>query len=101
MSITESEVLAALKQVKDPERGQDIVSLGMVSGVQTREGHVAFAIVVERERGPCLEPLLEAAEQAFESLPGVLWVSARLTAEAAPKRAAAPAPAQKAQVQAQ
>ncbi len=32
MSVTESDVLAALKRVSDPDRGQDIVSLGMVSG---------------------------------------------------------------------
>ena len=95
MSISETEVLAALKQVKDPERGQDIVSLGMVTGVQTREGHVAFAIEVERERGPRLEPLRKAAEKAVEALPGVLSVSAVLTAEAAPKRAAPAAPAAK------
>src|SRR5665213_2605383 len=81
MSISETDVLAALKQVKDPERGQDIVSLGMVTGVQTREGHVAFAIEVERERGPRLEPLRKAAEKAVEALPGVLSVSAVLTAE--------------------
>src|SRR6185437_16194037 len=32
--VTQERILAALRQVKDPERGNDIVSLGMVSGVQ-------------------------------------------------------------------
>ncbi|HZT51038.1 MAG TPA: iron-sulfur cluster carrier protein ApbC [Stellaceae bacterium] len=90
MSVTESDVLAALKRVRDPERGGDLVSLGMVQGVQVREGHVAFAIEVERERGPRLEPLRRAAEKAIEALPGVLSVSAVLTAEAPPQRQAPP-----------
>ncbi len=61
----------------------------MVSGVQVREGHVAFAIEVERERGPRLEPLRKAAEKAVEALAGVLSVSAVLTAEAGPQPGAA------------
>jgi ATP-binding protein involved in chromosome partitioning len=82
MSVTENEILAALRQVKDPERGEDIVSLGMVAGVQVREGHVAFALEVERSRAPKLEPLRKEAERAVEALDGVLSVSAVLTAEA-------------------
>jgi ATP-binding protein involved in chromosome partitioning len=91
--ISENEVRAALGKVIDPDRGKDIVSLGMVSGVQLREGHVAFAIEVERARAPQLEPLRKAAEKAVEALPGVLSVTAVLTAEKAPSRGpSAPAP---------
>ncbi len=79
--ISEKDVLAALGKVVDPDKGKDIVSLGMVSGIQMREGHVAFAIEVERARGPKLEPLRKAAEKAVEALPGVLSVTAVLTAE--------------------
>ena len=42
--LSEPQVLAALRQVIDADRGKDIVSLGMVSGVQLREGHVGFTI---------------------------------------------------------
>jgi len=94
--LTEQQVLAALRHVVDPDRGKDIVSLGMVSGVQLREGHVGFAIEVEPQRGPKLEPLRRAAEKAVESLAGVLSVTAVLTAQKAPGAAAAqpgPAPA--------
>src|SRR5260221_2846509 len=93
--LTEQQVLAALRQVVDPDRGKDIVSLGMVAGVQLREGHVGFAIEVEPQRGPKLEPLRRAAEKAVESLPDVLSVTAVLTAQKAPGAAAPrPAPAQ-------
>ena len=91
-AVTQDRVLAALGQVLDPDRSQDIVSLGMVSGVQVREGHVVFAIEVDPQRGPKLEPLRKAAERAVERLEGVLSVTAVLTAEAKPgRRSGAPA----------
>ena len=61
--------------------GGDIVSLNLVSGIVIRDGNVGFAIEVEPDRGPRLEPLRRAAEQAVELLPGVLSVTAVLTAE--------------------
>ncbi|TMJ61277.1 MAG: Mrp/NBP35 family ATP-binding protein [Alphaproteobacteria bacterium] len=82
MSITENQILDALRAVRDPERGGDIVSLGMVSGVVIRDGNVGFAIEVEPERGPRLEPLRKSAERAVEALPDVVSVTAVLTAEA-------------------
>ena len=98
MPVTEKNVLDALALVRDPDRGRDIVSLGMVTGVVVRDGNVGFAIEVEPERGPRLEPLRKAAEMAVEALPDVVSVTAVLTAEArapagprgAPQRAAPP-----------
>ncbi len=86
--VTEQQVLAALKNITDPEKGQDIVALGMVSGVTVREGHVAFAIEVDAQRGPRMEPLRKAAEKAVDALPGVLSVTAVLTAQAASRNPA-------------
>jgi ATP-binding protein involved in chromosome partitioning len=95
-AVNEGQVLAALRQVADPERRSDIVSLRMVSGLTIKGGHVAFAIEVEPERGPRLEPLRKAAEQAVFALPNVLSVTAVLTAHRggpARQAPAAPAPA--------
>src|SRR5271155_2763993 len=92
MTVTERQVLDALATVRDPDKGGDIVALGMVSGVVVRDGNVGFAIEVEAERGPRLEPLRRAAEQAVEALPGVLSVTAVLTAEARPPGGRSPAP---------
>ncbi len=74
-----------------PPQGGNIVEAGMVSGLALREGHVAFAIEVDPREGPKLEPVRKAAEQAVMQLPGVLSVSAVLTAH----RPAASAPQQK------
>jgi len=97
MAVTEKQILDALARVADPDRGADIVSLGMVSGIAIRDGNVAFAIEVEPERGQRLEPLRKVAEQAVDALPGVLSVTAVLTAQSAPRGrmppTAAPAPA--------
>src|SRR5216683_2615957 len=93
MAVTERQILDALAAVRDPDKGGDIVSLGMVSGVVVRDGNVGFAIEVEAERGPRLEPLRKAAEAAVEALPGVLSVTAVLTAEARPPSGRTQAPA--------
>jgi ATP-binding protein involved in chromosome partitioning len=89
-AVTEQQILDALGRIADPDKGSDIVSLGMVSGLVIRDGNVAFAIEVESERGPRLEPLRKAAEKAVEALPGVLSVTAVLTAQASPRGRAAP-----------
>jgi ATP-binding protein involved in chromosome partitioning len=64
----------------------------MVSGLAVRDGHVAFALEVEPARAERLEPLRKAAEQAVDRLPGVLSVSAVLTAQKAAPTAARGAP---------
>ena len=92
-AVTERDVLNALRHVADPQKGADIVSLGMVSGVVIRDGNVAFAIEVEPERGPRLEPLRTAAEKAVAALPEVLSVTAVLTAQTAARDRNSPHPA--------
>src|SRR5258708_32638553 len=91
-TVGEQQVLDALRQVRDSERGGDIVSLGMVSGLAVRDGHVAFALEVEPARAERLEPLRKAAEQAVRRLPGGLSGRAVLTAPKAAPTAARGAP---------
>ena len=79
--VTEQQVVEALKTIVDPDKNKDIVSLGMVSGLQVKDGHVSFAIEVEPERGAELEPLRKAAEKAVHDLPGALTATVVLTAE--------------------
>jgi len=88
-SFGEQQVLTALKSVIDPERGRDLVSLGMVSGIAIRDGNVVFSIETEPSRAAALEPVRKAAERAVEAIPGVLSVSALLTGARAPQAQAA------------
>jgi ATP-binding protein involved in chromosome partitioning len=86
--ITEQAVRSVLETVIDPASGRNVVAMGMVSGVATRGGHVAVTLEVDPSRGPALEPLRQACEQAVRAMPGVLSATAVMTAE----RAAAKAP---------
>jgi ATP-binding protein involved in chromosome partitioning len=81
-----------LASVVDPERGQDIMALGLVKGITVRDGHVGFTIEVDPKRAGQFEAIRRQAEEAVDRLPGVLSVTAVLTAETT-KPAAAPAAA--------
>jgi len=82
--VSEEQILNALGNVKDPGTDTDLVSAGMIQGLQVKDGHVAFAIEVDPERGPQLEPLRKEAEKTVHDLPGVLTATVVLTAERAP-----------------
>ncbi len=92
---SQEQILNALKSIRDPERGNDIVSLDMVKGLVLKDGHVGFSIEVDPRRGPKLEPMRKAAEKAVEALTGILSVTAVLTAHSAGSAGRpAPQPAQ-------
>ncbi|MEE8350872.1 MAG: iron-sulfur cluster carrier protein ApbC [Rhodospirillales bacterium] len=79
--VTEEQIFKALADVKDPDSGKDIVSAGMVKGLQTKDGNVAFAIEVTPDKGAGLEPLRREAEEAVFDLVGVTSATVVLTAE--------------------
>jgi len=82
-SLTKEQILDTLTTVIDPISGKDLVSSGMISGLQLKDGHVAFAIEVSPENGPKLEPLRKEAEKTVHALDGVLTATVVLTAERA------------------
>jgi ATP-binding protein involved in chromosome partitioning len=82
--ITKEQVLDALAGVIDPERGQDVVALQMVSGIVVKGSNVGFALEVEASEAAAKEPLRLACEKAVLALPGVTSATAVLTAERAP-----------------
>jgi len=99
---TRDEVLKALDQVIDPVSGRSVVQQDIVQGLVLRDGNVGFAVEVDPGRGRAAEPLRKACEDAVAHLPGVLSVTAVLTAHqqasapqrpAHPHRAPPPAPA--------
>jgi ATP-binding protein involved in chromosome partitioning len=79
--VTEQQIIDALRCVVDTDRKKDIISLGMIQGVQIKDGHVALSLGVEPERGPRMEPLRKQVETLVHKLPGVISASVVLTAE--------------------
>ena len=89
-AITEDQIIDALRAVTDPDEGQDVVSAGMISGLVIKDGNVGFAVEVDPREGAAKEPVRAACEKAVHALPGVVSVTAVLTAHS---EAAKPAPA--------
>ncbi|WP_135081053.1 iron-sulfur cluster carrier protein ApbC [Terasakiella sp. SH-1] len=78
----EQKVLDTLKTIKDPAKDVDIVTAGMVIGLQSKDGHIAFTIdIADPARAKEFEPIRKAAEDAVHAMDGVLSVTAVLTAE--------------------
>ncbi|MDQ7246118.1 Mrp/NBP35 family ATP-binding protein [Dongia sedimenti] len=88
-AVTEAQIRDALRAIPAPDGGGDIVGRGMITGLVLKNGNVGFSIEVDPREGPKLEPLRKAAEKAVEQLPGVLSVTAVLTAHRGGGQAAA------------
>jgi ATP-binding protein involved in chromosome partitioning len=91
-AVTEAQIRDALRAIPAPDGAGDIVARGMITGLVLKNGNVGFSIEVDPREGPKLEPLRKAAEKAVEQLPGVLSVTAVLTAHRGGGSAAAQPP---------
>lgn len=85
-----SAILAELKKIMHPHKRQDVVSLGLVSGIVVKGGNVGFALEVGESEAQELEPLRRACEEAVKRLPGVTSCTVVLTAERQGGQGAAP-----------
>src|SRR5277367_1538967 len=61
----------ALSQIKDPASGRDIVSAGLVEGIQAREGLVQVTLLTDRAHAAAMEPVRRAVEALLMRPPGV------------------------------
>ncbi|HSZ74275.1 MAG TPA: iron-sulfur cluster assembly protein, partial [Rhizomicrobium sp.] len=95
MAVTREIVLKALERVVDPASGKNVVEAGLIQGLVVRDGNIGFSVEVPAARGRESEPLRKACEDAVHALPGVVSVTAVLTAHREPPNArkAPPPPA--------
>jgi ATP-binding protein involved in chromosome partitioning len=91
---SQDDVLKVLAGVRDPAGGRSVVEDGLVEGLTVRDGHVVFTLEVPPERGRSAEPLRRTCEDAVKKMPGVLSVTAVLTAHRDAGARKAPAPGQ-------
>jgi ATP-binding protein involved in chromosome partitioning len=69
--VTEEVVLSALRAVKDPETGTDVVSLGLVKGLTVDGGKVAFTLEFTSQSALAKVEMHSQARKTVAALPGV------------------------------
>ena len=74
----------ALREIKDPASGRDIVSAGLIEGIQLRDGLVQVTLLTDRAHAAAMEPVRRAAEALLMRQPGVTNATAVLTAHKGP-----------------
>ena len=70
-TIAPEDIRAALSQIKDPDLGRDIVTLGFVKDLRIDGENVSFALELTTPACPVREQMKEDAHRAVLSLPGV------------------------------
>lgn len=71
-------ILSALRTVKDPELNINVVDLGLVYAVQTRDGEVDVDMTLTTPACPAGPEILRNAVLALEGLEGVSKANVRL-----------------------
>jgi ATP-binding protein involved in chromosome partitioning len=80
---TADSLRAALRAIADPATGRDIVTAGLVDGIDLRGGLVQVALVTDRAHAEAMEPVRRAVESLLARQPGITNASAVLTAHKA------------------
>jgi ATP-binding protein involved in chromosome partitioning len=80
MPVEQSAVLDALKVVRDPDLGRDIVSLGFVKDLHIDAERVAFTIELTTPACPVKDQMRDQARAAVMQLPGVSTVDVTMSA---------------------
>ena len=91
MSVTQQQVLEALKRVKSP-RGVALPDANVLSSITANDGKVFFSINVDAAEARGWEDTRAQAEAAVRAIPGVTVAMIALTAERKPGSAPAPRP---------
>jgi len=81
VSVSQEQVLAALRAVQDPDLHKDIVTLGFVKNVKIEKGEVDFTIELTTPACPVRDQMKAEAEERVRALPGVTTARATMTAD--------------------
>jgi ATP-binding protein involved in chromosome partitioning len=81
----------ALRAITDPASGKDIVTAGLVEGIELRGSLVQVALLTDRAHVQAMEPVRRSVEALLARQPGITNATAVLTAHKPPAQAAPPA----------
>lgn len=79
MAVSEKDVRDALKTVKDPELGLDLVVLGLVYDVEIEDSSVHATISLTSPMCPVADRIVGEAEEAIAGVEGVEEAEVELT----------------------
>jgi len=82
-AVTERSVLDALRGIRDPDHGQDIVSMGLVKELHIQDAEVSFTLAFTGQAPATKAQLHSSASKAVSQLPGVSRVSVKIGSAAA------------------
>ena len=82
----------ALRAIKDPASGRDLVAAGLIEGIELRGSLVQVALLTDRAHAAAMEPVRREVERVLAAQPGVSNATAVLTAHK-PGPQTAPSPA--------
>jgi ATP-binding protein involved in chromosome partitioning len=80
VTVSQEQILEALRAVQDPDLHKDIVTLGFVKDVKVNGGEVDFTIELTTPACPVRDQMKAEAEERVKALPGVSAARASMTA---------------------
>jgi ATP-binding protein involved in chromosome partitioning len=80
----------ALRDIKDPASGRDIVTAGLVEAINLREGLVQVTLLTDRAHAAAMEPVRRDVQSLLARQPGITNATAILTAHKAPSPTSTP-----------
>jgi ATP-binding protein involved in chromosome partitioning len=90
MTISEDQIKEALKTVKYPGFSRDIVSFGLVKGIDARDGNVTVQLALATNDPVIPQTIKTEAENALRDLAGVREAKVRIDIQAPPAGSGAP-----------
>lgn len=79
--IDDDALMAALKNVYDPELGVNVVDLGLIYGIEQQDGNITVDMTMTTPGCPLHESMLKGVGDALNIFPGVRRIEVRLVWE--------------------
>ena len=79
--VTENEVTEVLAKVIVPDQNNNVIALGLISGIVVKDGMVHITVETTQERATAMEEVRKECEKLAGNMPGVLNATAVLTEE--------------------
>jgi len=79
--VTETHIAEVLANVIVPDLNDNVISLGLISGMVVKDGMVHIMVETTKERAVIMEDVRKKCEQIVANIPGILNATATLTEE--------------------